>query len=362
MTGAPPAAGRRRPLLPGAVALGLLAVPPLLLPDFVTYDLAYAGVYAIAILGLVLLTGFSGQISLGQGAFMAIGGYASAILVATAGWSLYLTIPVAGVLATVVGIVVGIPAARLTGIYLALATFALSLAAPALLKEAVPLTNGARGIVVSSAAPVGPLTQEQCQYYLCWGIAALLLVFAVNLVRGRFGRALVAVRDSEAAARASGINVPLYRAAAFGISAFCAGIAGALLSDLAGFVNPDSFGPQLSITVLVGAVVGGVGSMLGPVLGALFVEFLPIRAQDIPRVGTAAPAVIEGVLLILVVLVAPTGLAGLLQRAAASTQQRFSRRRTPPATGAEAALLSAELRGVAMVIEAHRAEETEVRQ
>ena len=153
------------------------------------------------------------------------GGYASAILVETSGWSFYLTIPVAGVLATVVGVLVGIPAARLTGIYLALATFALSMAVPAVLKEATGLTNGARGIVVTSAAPVGPLSQEQCQYYLCWGIAAALLVFAVNLLRTRFGRALVAVRDSEPAARSFGVNVPLYRAVAFGISAFCAGVA-----------------------------------------------------------------------------------------------------------------------------------------
>jgi branched-chain amino acid transport system permease protein len=362
MRGALLAIRRRRLLLLGAAALCLLATPALLLPDFVTYDLAYAGVYAIAILGLVLLTGFSGQISLGQGAFMAVGGYASAILVATSGWSFYLTLPVAGVLATVVGIVVGIPAARLTGIYLALATFALSLAAPALLKEAVPLTNGARGIVVSSASPVGPLSQEQSQYLLCWGVAGVLLVVAVNLLRGRFGRALMAVRDSEAAARSSGINVPLYRAAAFGISAFCAGVAGALLSDLAGFVNPDSFGPQLSISVLVGAVVGGVGSMLGPVLGALFVEFLPIRAQDIPRIGTAAPAVIEGLLLILVVLMAPTGLAGLLARARGWARERVVRRR-PRATGPRGAEAPpAELRGVAMVIDARVAEETEVRQ
>jgi branched-chain amino acid transport system permease protein len=346
----------------GAAGLCLLATPPLLLPAFVTYDLAYAGVYAIVILGLVVLTGFSGQISLGQGAFMAVGGYASAILVETSGWSFYLTIPVAGALATVVGVLVGIPAARLTGIYLALATFALSMAVPAVLKEATGLTNGARGIVVTSAAPVGPLSQEQCQYYLCWGIAAALLVFAVNLLRTRFGRALVAVRDSEPAARSFGVNVPLYRAVAFGISAFCAGVAGALLSDLAGFVNPDSFGPQLSITVLVGAVVGGVGSMLGPVLGALFVEFLPIRAQDIPRIGTAAPAVLEGLLLIVVVLMAPGGLAGLLTRALRTARERVVRWWPRAASLREADSPSVELPGVAMVMEARRAEETEVMQ
>ncbi|MBA2474869.1 MAG: branched-chain amino acid ABC transporter permease [Actinobacteria bacterium] len=304
----------RRALSAGAVAclvLLVLALPVLL--ETRTYELARAAEYAIAILGLVVLVGFTGQISLGHGAFMAIGGYTSGVLMFHTGVAGALTIPLAGVVAGLIGFFFGFPALRLSGVYLALATFALAVAVPSILKRFEGLTGGSGGLVLDVLAPPGRLhvRPERWLYYLTVSIALVLFALTWLLLRGRAGRALRAIRDGEVAAVSFGVNVALYKALAFGLSAAYAGVAGSLLVIDSGFVNPDTFPIELSIRILVGAVVAGLTTLGAIPLGALFIEFLPIYSQ---QVSQQAPAVIYGAALILIMVLLPSGAAGLIRR------------------------------------------------
>jgi branched-chain amino acid transport system permease protein len=295
----------------GAIVVMLVAVlaPLFLLGRFTTIQFAYVWVFTIAIIGLNILTGYSGQISLGNGAFMAIGGYVTAVLYFKLkipyGW----TILPAGLLAGLVGYGFGFPALKLSGLYLALATFALGITADPVIKNFGQLTNGHEGIVLPPATdPLGlGFTNEQWVYYLSLVIAVLLFLFARSLLSGQTGRAFRAIRDSETAAAASGISLSHYKTLAFGISAFYAGIAGALYATVTAYVSPDSFDLPLSLALLVGAVVGGVGTMAGPALGAAFVVWLPIYAQ---KIFNAKPDISYGVLLILLMYLMPQGIAG----------------------------------------------------
>jgi branched-chain amino acid transport system permease protein len=292
----------------------LLAGLPQYLAPYQTFQLSYVGAFAIALLGLNLLTGYSGQISLGHGAFLGVGGYTTAVLMHNFGVSYLVTIPIAGLLCGALGFLFGIPALRLSGLYLALATFALAVATPSVLKKPKGLTGGGQGIVLPPVTPPAGLdaffSTEQWLYYLTWVIAALLFLFAWNLVRSRTGRAFKAVRDSEEAALAYGVSLAPYKTLAFGLSAFYAGVAGSLIAVLTGFVSPDSYSFPLSLTLLVGVVVGGLGSIAGAVYGAVVIEFLPLYAQNLNK---AAPSVVYGVILILVAFLMPTGIAGFLR-------------------------------------------------
>ncbi len=256
-----------------------------------------------------MLTGYNGQISLGHGAFFALGGYTTAIMIdrwsVPYGW----TIPAAGLLCLVVGFLFGIPALRLEGLYLALATFALALAVPQILKYFDGWTGGSQGIVLSKPkAPWGlPLSSDQWLYFLALGIMVALFVLAWNLLRGRTGRAIVAIRDNPIAAAAMGINCPLYKSLTFGVSACYTGIAGALSVLAVAYVAPDTFNLFLSITFLVGVVIGGLASISGAVFGALFIQFVPNYAQAISK---AAPWAIYGISLILFMYVMPRGVVG----------------------------------------------------
>ncbi len=294
----------------------LLVGLPLVVSPYQSFQLTFVGALAIAILGLNILTGYSGQISLGHGAFLAVGGYASAVLVHNFRVSYLLTVPIAGLLSGAIGFLFGVPALRLSGIYLALATFALAVATPAVIKKPHGLTGGVQGIVLPSIDPPPGLdaifTAEQWLYYLTWAIGGALFLVGWNILRSRTGRAFRALRDSEVAAVAYGINLAAYKTLAFGLSAFYGGVAGALLAMATAYVSPDTYAFPLSLALLVGAVVGGLGSIAGPLFGALFVEFLPLWAQQLSR---AAPAVTYGVVLILVAFVMPTGTAGLLRKA-----------------------------------------------
>jgi branched-chain amino acid transport system permease protein len=291
------------------VALGL----PVVTVSFVTYQFALVAIYMIALIGVNLLTGYSGQISLGNGAFMAVGGYVTAILVSLTGVSYLATIPVAALLAGVAGFLFGIPALRLSGIYLALGTFALALATPSVIKNYGQLTGGHEGINIPPAEPPFgiELSGEQWLYYLSAVLAAVLLWFAWNLARSRTGRAFKALREGETAAVASGISIPYYKTLAFAISAFYAGVAGSLLALANAFVNPDSFELGLSLALLAGAVVGGLGTTWGPLFGALFVVWVPYYAQ---KVLNAKPDIAYGLLLILIIFLMPSGVVGLLNR------------------------------------------------
>jgi branched-chain amino acid transport system permease protein len=268
------------------VAVIVLAVLPIPLSEFRTVQLATVGAYFIAILGLDVLTGHSGQISLGHGAFMAVGAYTTAILMANHGLRDLWTIPIAAGVAGGVGLLAGVPALRLSGLYLALATFGIAIALPTVLKKFDHFTSGSTGITLfGKPAQTGhgvgvkvlgkQLTNNEWLYALTWTIGVALFLVAWWLLSSRFGRSLRAVRDSELAAAASGVNRAAYKVAAFGVSAAYAGVAGSLLAINVAYVSPDTFPIQLSLYLLVGAVVGFFGSIWGAILGALLIQFLP---------------------------------------------------------------------------------------
>lgn len=306
-----------------AAGFAVLLALPQVVSSYRSFQLVYVGIYFIALIGLNVLTGHSGQISLGLGAFMAIGAYTTAIAVSHWGVRSLWTIPLAGVVGGVAGYLFGYPALRLHGVYLALATFAVAVALPSLVKRFPGLTGGGTGINLEQAkAPFGlPLSATHWLYALTWSIGALLFAASWLLLRGRFGRTLRAVRDSEVAAASIGVDTARYKRLAFGISAAYAGVAGSLLAISIAFVNPDTFPVSLSILLLTGAVVGGLGSIVGPLLGAFFVEFVPLYAQDI---SSEAPTVVYGAILVLVMFVAPTGATGLVRRVGAFLSRRLT--------------------------------------
>jgi branched-chain amino acid transport system permease protein len=293
-----------------ALAVLLLALP-FVLSSYHTFQATMVIVYAIALLGLNLLIGYNGQISLGHGAFFAIGAYTAAILVTKVGMPYWATIPIAGALCLVVGFLFGLPALRLEGLYLALPTFALAVATPQLLnyQRVAPLTGGVQGIMFDKPdSPMLPLDQDQWLYFFCLAIAIPLYVVGWNLLRARTGRAIVAIRDHAMAAGAMGIDNAFYKTATFGVSAMYAGIAGALSAIITQFVAPDSFPIFLSLSFLVGIVVGGVASIPGAAMGAVFIEFVPNVASEI---SDAAPWAVYGVVLIAAMYLMPEGLAGV---------------------------------------------------
>ena len=302
-----------RRLALGALIVAALALP-FVLSNFRLFQFTLVFVNAIALLGLNVLTGYNGQISLGHAAFYALGAYTAAIMIDK--WSVpyALTIPVAGLLCLVAGFLFGIPALRLEGLYLALATFALSLAVPQILKYFEHWTGGSQGIVLSKPdPPFGlPLSPDQWLYFMTLGILLLLFWLAANLLASRTGRAIVAIRDNPIAAQAMGVDTALYKSLTFGVSAGYTGVAGALSALAIAFVAPDAYDVFLSITFLVGIVVGGLASVSGAIFGALFIQFVPNWAQDISK---AAPWAIYGVLLILFMYVMPLGIAGSLRLA-----------------------------------------------
>jgi len=298
---------RGKPLLQvGAVAVFVVAVAlvPLALDSFQRYQFALVAMYFVAITGLNVLTGYTGQISLGHGAFMAIGGYTTAILVADHGVSELATIPLAGLVAGGAGLLFGIPALRLSGMYLALATFAVAVATPAVLKEYSGFTGGVTGKSL-------PLRSNDWLYYQNWIVALIGLAAAWLLLRGKTGRAFRALRDSEVAAASSGVSIAVYKTLAFGVSAFYAGIAGSLLAITVAFVNPDTYPVTLSIFLVGRTVASGLGSLWGIPFGAALIEFLPVHAQDISK---SAPDVFFGAVLIAVMILLPSGIVGLARR------------------------------------------------
>jgi branched-chain amino acid transport system permease protein len=305
-----------------AAAAGLILLPSAV-GGYRSFQLVYVGIFFIALVGLNVLTGHNGQISLGHGAWVAIGAYTTAIVVSHTGVEAFWTIPLAGLIAGVAGYLFGFPALRLEGVYLALATFAVAIALPSLAKRFPGLTGGGTGISLDQPkAPFGlPLSPTHWLYALTWTVAVVLFAASWVLLRGRFGRRLRAVRDSEVAAASIGIDAAAYKRLAFGLSAFYGGIAGGLMAIAIAYVNPDTFPATLSILLLTGAVVGGLGSIVGPLLGALCVEYVPLYAQDISR---DAPSVVYGLILVLVMFVAPAGATELARRVGTPIGRRLA--------------------------------------
>jgi branched-chain amino acid transport system permease protein len=299
----------------GLIVAGIL---PFFISNYHVFQASMVLSYAIALVGMNILIGYSGQISLGHGAFMAIGAYTSAILMDKMNIPYWMTIPIAAFICLVVGFLFGLPALRLEGHYLALATFALAVALPQLLKfkHLEFLTGGVQGIVIMKPDPPWEslfglkLNSDRWLYFFTLAVTLLMFVIGWNLIRGRVGRALIAIRDQPIAAASMGINTPMYKSLAFGVSAMFTGVAGALSAILVAFVAPDSFTVFLSITLLVGMVIGGVTSLTGALYGALFIQFIPNIADQISK---AAPWAIYGTMLILFMYLMPTGIAGAIR-------------------------------------------------
>jgi branched-chain amino acid transport system permease protein len=313
-----------------AGATAFLATYPLWRSGFEETKFTRVGIYLIAIIGLNILIGYSGQITLGHGAFMGIGAYTTAILVTKTAIPDYATIPIAGLVAGIIGFLFGFPALRLHGVYLALATFGAAVAFIQLLQSThyAGFTGGATGLFYG--LPKNP-------YYLTWGIAGGLYVAGWLLLRSKAGRAFTAVRDAPIAAVSSGVNLALAKTFAFGIASAYAGVAGALFAIVLGSVNPISFPVSLSILLLTGAALGGLGSLGGMIFGALFIQFAPDFAAD--HVSKTSPAVGYGLILLAVLFLMPGGagqllqrLASLLNRATAALYTRSARRAEAVAT------------------------------
>ena len=327
---AQPAAAARSPWF-WVLAIAIIAVvllAPFLVKNYRVFQFNLVLIYAIARLGLNILTGYNGQISLGHGAFYAVGAYCGAILMVQFGWPYWATLAPAALVCFVVGFLMGFPALRLAGHYLALATLALAWAVPQLLKHKAleHWTGGVQGIVINKPDPPfsmtlfdNPLSQDRWLYYVSLLVTVVMFVIAWNLLRGRVGRALIAIRDHPVAAAAMGINLPVFKSTTFGVSAAFTGVAGSMSTVVVAFVAPDSFSPFLSITLLVGVVIGGLASIPGAIFGAIFIQFVPNIADEISK---AAPWAIYGVFLIGFMYLMPVGVAGAIRMAWAKLRRR----------------------------------------
>lgn len=300
---------QRHLVLPTLIAAA--CVLPFVLPSYAVFQVTMVITYALALLGLNLLTGFNGQISLGHGAFFALGAYVAGMLMEHAGWPYWATLPAAALAGGLLGYLFGLPALKLDGVYLALATFALGVATPQLLKYKglESWTGGSQGLVLMKPeAPFGlPLDADQWLYFFCLAVALALFAVAHNLLRGSIGLHLVSVRDHPIAAQAMGVDNARVKTITFGISALYTSVGGALSAIVVQFIAPDSFSVFLSITLLVGAVVGGLSSLSGALYGAVFVQFVPGLAEQVSK---AAPWAVYGAILLALMLVWPTGVAG----------------------------------------------------
>ena len=297
-----------------AIVVVAACLLPFVLSSYRVFQFNLVLVYAIVLLGLNILTGFNGQISLGHGAFYAIGAYVAAVLMDQWGVPYWATIPAAGLVCFVAGFLFGLPALRLHGHYLALATFALGISMPQILKYKglEQWTGGVQGIVILKPdAPFGlNVSQDQWLYLFTLFVALIMFLLAWNLLRGRVGRAMVAIRDHPIAAEAMGINVAAVKTLTFGVSALYAGVGGALGAIVVQFVAPDSFVALVSISFLIGIVIGGLASISGVIYGALFIQFVPNFADEISK---AAPWAVYGLFLLAFVFLAPKGVAGFVQ-------------------------------------------------
>ena len=306
-----------------AVLLVAACVLPFLVSNYRTFQFTLVLVNSIALLGINILTGYNGQISLGHGAFYAIGAFTAAILMDQAGVPYWATVPAAGAVCLMAGFLFGLPALRLEGLYLALATLALGVAMPQLLKYKgiEQWTGGVQGIVIIKPdAPLGlAINSDQWVYFFTLAVTVIMFLIGWNLLRGRVGRAIVAIRDQPIAAQAMGINTAMYKSLTFGVSAMFTGVAGALGAIAVQFVAPDSFAIGLSFAFLFGSVIGGIFSVSGALYGAMFLLFIPNISEGISK---AAPQAIFGTFLIVFMFVMPAGIAGSIRYAWAWVQRR----------------------------------------
>ena len=298
----------RPPFVVAVAAAAFLCVLPFLLDGYHQGIATQVAIYFIAIVGLNVLTGYTGQISIGHGAFMAIGGYTTVLLSHDQHMNLIATLPIAAAISFGCGLLIGIPALRLSGVYLALATFALAVSVPQFPFKFSKFLGGSNGLQTDHTV------SHLWLYGVGWSCAAIAFVAAWLLLRGRIGRAFRAVRDSEVAAASSGVSLPIYKTLAFGASAAFAGVAGSLfVLATNGFAQPNEFGILLSLKILIGAAVAGLGSLWGVAVGAVFIGLLPEISASVPVLGPAhGQDLVFGLVVILIMLLLPNGFAGLL--------------------------------------------------
>jgi branched-chain amino acid transport system permease protein len=269
--------------------LVLLAIAPFVLSSYIVSQLVFVCIYATVGVGLLILTGFTGQASLGHAAFLAIGAYTTAYL-QQFGVPFVVYFLAAGILTGIVGAMVGFPALRLQGIYLVIATISFAFIVEEILARWESVTHGNEGMRVKAIQIFGtPIPRDSpAFYFLCLGVLILTIIGSLNLLRSPTGRAFVAIRDSETAARSMGVNVSLYKVKSFAISAAIAGFAGCLFAHKLSFISPEMFTLQLSIEFIIVIIIGGAFSLHGAVLGAIFVvmvdPFLTFLKDDIPGV------------------------------------------------------------------------------
>jgi len=298
-----------------------LGVIPGVAPGYVLYLVSLALVYAIVAIGLGILIGHTGQISLGHAGFFAIGAYASALLTLRVGLPFVVAVLLAGSLSAAIGFLLGLPALRLSGPYLAVATLGFGLAIPQLVVWQGSWTGGSSGLhgLPLASLPLGAFTIElrtdQDYYYLAAAVLVMLTIFARNVVTSHTGRAFVAIRDSEIAARAMGVDLVRYKTTAFALSALYAGIAGGLYAHLLHGISPEDFTVLLSVDFLTMIVLGGLGSVGGALSGALLLTFLQNALTRLPVVHDFKNLyiVVLGAILILTIAFLPHGLAGVVR-------------------------------------------------
>ena len=304
-----------------AVVLGVVSV---MLGAYRDYQMAEVAAYVVAVAGLTVLIGLSGQISIGNGAFMAVGGYASALLLLHLGWPLEVVFLASAVIAAAAGAVFGIAAARLRGPYLAGATLMLAVALPSIAIQYAGVFGGDQGLSVTITTPAFLGATFPPTRWLAWvtcAAALIALVLLANLGHSRIGRSWRALRDDEVAAALAGLNVARLQVLAFVISAACAGLGGALLAVVTGIVAPGAYTLTLSIALLTATVVGGLGSLPGALWGSLLLVLVPSFLTNVAAshglsggASSSVPIAVYGVVLIVVMLVFPTGIQGALRR------------------------------------------------
>jgi branched-chain amino acid transport system permease protein len=303
----------------------LAALLPFALSNYHVFELTMVMIYAIAVLGLNILTGYNGQISLGHGGFFAVGAYTAAILMHHYAVPYWATLLPAGLICFVLGVLFGLPALRFEGPYLALVTLAMAVATPQVLKYFDNWTGGQQGLNLVKPAPPAALgiDRDRWLYFIALVVLLLAIRVAANMLRGRTGRAFVAIRDHPIAAAAMGIDTARYKTLAFGTSTLFTGVAGALSAIVIGFVAPESFTLYLSISFLVGSAIGGIATISGAIVGGIFIQFVPNLANDI---SDAAPWAVYGVAMLLFMYAMPYGVVGTLGPLLARSMQRIQAR------------------------------------
>ncbi len=285
-------------------------------------------VHAIVAIGLNILVGFTGQISMGHAGFFAIGAFTTVIFVLNIGLPFYLALPLGGFISSIFGFLLGLPALRLKGPYLAIATLGFGMAVTTTIKH-LEFFGGRMGLQAPKLYLFGTPMKDIHFYYMIMIIAVIMVIGAVKLIKTRVGRAFIAIRDSDIAAEAMGVNLTYYKTLAFAVSAFYTGVAGGLYAFILGFINPESFHLIMSITFLAMVVVGGLGSIMGPICGAALMTYLDIKLQAIQDISLIGPAlvtfsqkymsvagisniavIVYGLIMILIVLFEPLGIFG----------------------------------------------------